>query len=241
MKWRQQMEHTKCLGNLMVDLEIIALCFRWCHIFKPFGYGSSYSHVHISLFLRLEDNIYVTGFFSFFFSIFHLSAHTFVECFIWIFIIRRYFFFFFLLLYLLAFIHLSSFIVFHLWMLDLYAHWLVCACARASNTKSGYHFHFFFSSLASLYISPTSGWLIKIERENKNKKSRSEPSVGGAVVAVDNSSIIIVGDTAKNKRHSTLINKNANFGMASLSWFLLMKINIGTALSPHRTRQRTFG
>lgn len=156
----------------------------------------------ILLLLQLEDNICVTGFCFAFFFIVHLSAmHTHLSNgFIWIFIIREIFFYL-----LLPFIHLSSCTA--RFILD--SRISVCAvCVQWIRNQviiSIFYEYVFVSLLSSNF------WLIDKSfvfwDENATTHRLSPPSSPSLLLRV----IIVVGDTARNKRHSMLINKNANF------------------------------
>lgn len=134
----------------MADLKNIIIYFLFHIYMRP-------RYVILSFRVRISPVIYVSGFY---FSS-GCVIHTFVECFIWIFIIRRYFFlsyssffsFFF-------FIHLSSFIVF---ILNLVVS--VCMYVRMhwiwNQVIIAHDVYKFVCVCVSSTFSLTPGWLIK--------------------------------------------------------------------------------
>lgn len=120
------------------------LCAQWAHIFHGLPISFQYAvrairaraHALILLFLRFEDNIYVTGLFFWV----HLSAYTRIcRMFHLNFYYLKVFFLSSSSFYPFVFVHRVS-----SWILDLvvYARCL-SLCVRELNSKSGYHFHFF--------------------------------------------------------------------------------------------------
>lgn len=167
---------------------------EWC--------GSRYSRVHNFAFTSARRQYLCYRFLFRFFFIVHLSAmHTHLSNgFIWIFIIREIFFYL-----LLPFIHLSSCTA--RFILD--SRISVCAvCVQWIRNQviiSIFYEYVFVSLLSSNF------WLIDKSfvfwDENATTHRLSPPSSPSLLLRV----IIVVGDTARNKRHSMLINKNANF------------------------------